>query len=383
MTSHDTVLLVDRGAEFTAKLRSLLQAESLPVAETDDPAAAAAHVAERGPAVVVTGPSVTLPEAVSLAQRISALDSEVLAVAVVESVDTATMRQAMKAGFHDVLSASEQTWSEVAESVIDAYRTAVARRSGTGAPAEPRRGGRIVSVMGTKGGVGKSVIATNLSAALARRGRSVVLVDLDLRSGDDGIMLRIEPSHTIGDAAAVSDRLDTDLLQGFLRLHDSGARVLLAPARPEEADIVTAARVARILELLRGLADVVVIDTPSAWDETTLAAADASDSILAVTGMELPSIKDTGQMIARLAQLGRTNGTVNVVLNRADSKVLIEEKDVERALGRGVVSRIPSDRAVPRSVNRGVPLVIEAPRSGVSKAVFELADAITKGGADA
>jgi pilus assembly protein CpaE len=128
------------------------------------------------------------------------------------------------------------------------------------------------------------------------------------------------------------------------------------------------------------MADVVVVDTPSAWDETTLAAVDASDSILAITGMDVPSVKNTAVMLSRLKQLGRLNGAVQVVLNRADSKVLIDEKEVEKALGHGVSVRVPSDRAVPRSVNKGVPIVIEAPRSAVAKALIGLSVGLSKNG---
>jgi len=107
---------------------------------------------------------------------------------------------------------------------------------------------------------------------------------------------------------------------------------------------------------------------------------DASSSILAITGMDVPSIKNTAVMLGRLKQLGRLNGQVQVVLNRADSKVLVDEKDVEKALGRGVTTRVPSDRAVPRSVNMGVPIVIEAPRSAVAKALVGLSRSLSANG---
>lgn len=376
----NTIVVVDQSAEFASKIDSLLAGNDVRIEHALSVGQADELASRDAATVIVVGPSVPLEDASFLAGWASRTERPVAAVAVLPNVDTEIMRRAMRSGFQDVLSATEQTWAEVASAVLEAHRSILVRRSGAGDSACDVKRGRVVAVMGTKGGVGKSVIATNLAAALASEGQSVVLVDLDLASGDDGIMMKLEPARTIRDAVAASDRLDVELLKGFLTPHSSGVRVLLAPARPEDAETVTASRVARILELLRETADLIVVDTPSAWDEATLAAADASDSILAVTGMELTSIKDTSVMLSRLMQLGRGNGTVKVVLNRADSKVLIEEKDVERALGRAIVSRVPSDRLVPRSVNKGVPLVMDAPRSGVSKAVIELARSISKNG---
>ncbi len=369
-----TVIVVSTDRDFSVKLQSLLPAEEYEAIAVDGISDVAAAAAGKRVSAIVLGPSCDEAEVLEAAPNLLTLSPEPSLVAVASVVDTDLLRKAMRAGLHDMLSAREQTWSEVVDAVIDAASDAQAHwqevEGGSTGDVAPR--GTVISVMGTKGGVGKSVIATNIAASMAEQGKNVVLVDLDLQSGDTGIMLSLEPMHTIRDAAAASERLDSSMLSGFLAQHRSGARVLLAPVRPEDSDIVTAVRVARVLELATDIADVVVVDTPSVWDETTLAAVDASSRILAVTGMDVPSIKNTSVMLGRLQQLGRLNGQVHVVLNRADSKVLVDEKDVEKALGRGVSTRVPSDRAVPRSVNMGVPIVIEAPRSAVAKALAGL-----------
>lgn len=378
----NTVVIVGQEPEFAERLCALLPSSQLTVVRAATLAEGVSTARSHGISVLVTDPSVHVEEVLVVARSLQQGEDGIAVVAVVPTADTDLMRRALRAGLHDLLSAGEQTWTEVASAIVDAAVEVESRHglSEGGSQNAASHRGRVISVMGTKGGVGKSVIATNLVASLAEKGRDVVLVDLDLASGDVGIMLTLEPTLTIRDAVAAADRLDADMLAGYLVRHKSGARVLLAPARPEEADIVTAARVARVLDLLRDTAEFVVVDTPSAWDETTLAAADASDRILAVTGMDVPSVKNTALMMSRLAQLGRSNGQVGVILNRADSKVLIEEKDVEKALGHGISSRIPSDRAVPRSVNKGVPIVLESPRLAVSKAVIELAAGLITNG---
>ena len=164
-----------------------------------------------------------------------------------------------------------------------------------------------------------------------------------------------------------------EMLKGLLVKHESGVRALLAPVRPEDAEMVTAARVGRIIDLVRQMADFVVIDTPGNMSEVVLTAVDKSNVVLAVSTMDMPSVKNMRVAVQKLSQLGYGNGLIKLTLNRADSKVLMEVSDVEDALGSKVFVRIPSDRLVPRSVNKGVPIVSDQPKSGVARSIVELA----------
>ena len=218
------------------------------------------------------------------------------------------------------------------------------------------------------------MLASNLAAYIASNlDKSVVLLDFDLEFGDDAVMLGLEPTRTIFDAVQAYERLDAQLLEDFMQTHSSGARVLLAPTSPEQAESITAARASAVIELSRELADIVIVDTAGRLDETVLTAIDRSDQILAIATMDLPSIKNTKISLQKLRQLGYQNGLVNIVLNRSDSKVFLELSDVERAVGSKVMVRVPSDRSVPRSVNRGVPVVVDQPKSAVAKSIGELA----------
>jgi pilus assembly protein CpaE len=127
--------------------------------------------------------------------------------------------------------------------------------------------------------------------------------------------------------------------------------------------------------------DVVVIDTPPILDDAVLTAVDKSSRIFVVATMDVASIKDTRMSIHRLRKLGYTNGSVKLLLNRADSKVLLELSDVEKAIGLEVSAKIPSDRLVPRSVNKGVPVVLDSPRSAVARSLGEIAKSIVSDGA--
>ncbi len=372
-------VVCDLDNEFRDRLEKVLSpVEGLEYIGVTNPADAAAVACERDAWIVVFGPSTDCDAALAAGESISSVTPRTLTLLMTRVVDTDLLRRAMRAGFRDVIDVEGVTYGGLAATVAEAYDAASAVRGAGDGP--PGSDAKVITVFSTKGGVGKSVIATNLVSIMAKTlGKRVALLDLDLESGDGAVMLGLEPASTIYDAVQAFDRLDAQLLQSFMREHESGARVLLAPVQPEQAESVTNARVAGIISLARELADLVVIDTPGRLDETVLTAIDKSDQVLAVATMDLPSIKNMKVSLAKLKQLGYRNGLVRLVLNRADSKVFLEPSDVEKAIGANVVARIPSDRLVPRSVNRGVPVALDQPRSPVARSMVELARFVVDG----
>lgn len=374
------VVLADRDERFIEGMRQVLGTEGgLTVDVAPTAASALESATSLGASVVVLGPSITIDSALDVSRQLSAKTPPVSAVLVAKHVTTELLHMALRAGLRDVLSATEQTYGEVARSVREADEAAAERRATDpqAACAEDRPVARVITVFSTKGGVGKSVLATNLAVALSRYdGRKVVVMDLDLEAGDVGIMLNVQPGHTILEAAQAVDKLDVDMLKSLFVRHESGLDALLAPVRPEDAEMVTAARVGRIIDLVRQVADYVVIDTPGALNELVLTAVDKSDVLLAVATLDVPSVKSMRVALQKLAQLGYRNGLIKLTVNRADSKVLLEVNDVEQALGSSVTARIPSDRLVPLSVNKGIPIVTDEPRSPVARSIVELAHVI-------
>lgn len=324
------------------------------------------------PQVLVIGPSFVGELAFELASflRSQGLTSTVFAAA---QVDAPTLRSALRAGAADVVSITDDL-SEIGAAVDRAVESVrvVGMPATAGKDAEAA-GGKVVTVFSTKGGVGKTVLSTNLGVALAKAGKNVVIVDLDLDFGDVAIMLGMKPTKTIYDAMQQFDRLDETLLEGLLETHSSGAKVLLAPVRPEDAECISASRIAHVINMLRSMFEYVVVDTSPSFSEPVLAAIDKSDQVYVITMMDVASIKNTRISLQKLSQLGYDERRIRLVLNRADSKVLLELPEVEKAITGPVVAHIPSDRIVPRSVNKGVPVVLEAPRSGVARAILSLA----------
>ncbi len=329
--------------------------------------------------VLVVGPSFGTPAALADVTRLTRARPEVSAVMVVHELSTEILQAAMRAGISDVIALPADP-GQLREAVERAAQQLSAAAPAAAAPpvaAEDRSSrGRIITVFSTKGGAGKSFVATNLAVTLARRSsRPVVLVDADLQFGDVAVMLGLIPSHTIIDAVNQIDRIDPSLLKSLLIKHDpSGLQVLAAPIEPAFADSVTLPHVRRILDVLTSFASHVVIDTPASFNEIVLGLLEQTDDIVLVAGMDIPNIKNTkiGLQTLRLLHVPATK--VKLTLNRANSKVKLDIADVERTLQLKADCLIPSDIGVPQSINKGIPIVIDAPRSGVSRSVERMAE---------
>jgi len=241
------------------------------------------------------------------------------------------------------------------------------------------QGSKVITVFGTKGGVGKTVIATNLAVFLAQSTEAkIILVDLDLQFGDVGVLLRLHPKHTIYDAAHIVTDLSQKTLNQLLISHTSGLKILPAPLEPELADVITAENIGKILDVLKKSADLVVIDTPPSFNDVVLTALDKSDQICLVTSMDLPSIKSTKQCLQTFELLKYLPKKSLLVINRVDPFLGVNQKEVEKMLCKEAKVAIATDRHVPLSVNRGQPIVIDFPKSQASQGLKNLSEIFIK-----
>jgi pilus assembly protein CpaE len=379
------VMIVEPHDGYATWLAGTLSGLTDRVVRAAGPDEAMAALAAEGQAVLgaIVGPTLADPEALGLAGRLQqgAPDVSVLLVRRHESGEL--LREALRVGVKDVLPASsdEATMRAAAVRALEIARTLRGRLTG-GPPreaGEQRPPGKVVTVFSSKGGCGKTFLATNLAVALASGGTEVALVDLDLHFGDVAIMLQLFPSHTIHDAAQTS-QLDPLSLKSFLTHHESGIWALVAPTEPTVADTIGAGAVATILKLLREAFAYVVIDTPAAFSEPVLAAFDESDLIVMLATLDVPSVKNLKLAMQTMELLHYPRNRIRTVINRADSKVGLRLPDVEKVLGSRVDVTIPSSRTVPLSVNKGHPILLEEPKAAVAQAVRRVAGQLTESG---
>lgn len=323
--------------------------------------------------VVVVGPSPELHAALDLAAAERVERPYVGVVLVRRRVDTTVLKDAMRAGVREVVKLDDV--DGLSQACDEAERVAMHLRGSAGATPQPEQSerlGQLVTVFSAKGGCGKTTVATNLAVTMAKAGKTVCLVDLDLAFGDVAISLQLFPTHTIADAVALR-RLDATALRALATRHGSGLDALLAPVEPGAAETVSAALVTDLLSTLKRTYDVVVADTPAALSDHALAAFDVTDQFVLLATLDVPAVKNLKLTLEMLELLGYPRDRWRVVLNRADSKVGLSVDDVQKMLNIPIQVQIPSSRAVPASINRGTPIVLDAPGHPVSEAISRIA----------
>lgn len=344
------------------------------------------------PVIVVLGPSCANDDVLAIADRVMRQYPMIATILVVEELSTTLLQQALRAGVRDVLALAGEADAlahavqrlavtldqapRLTPAVADHGGGTSAGESGGAASELEEVNGQILTVFSTKGGSGKSMLASSLAVTLAQRSdKPVCLVDADLQFGDVAVMLKLTPHHTIVDAVSVLDRMDAPLLDSLLVTHEaSGLRVLPAPLEPAFADQVGAAEMVAIVEMLRSFCSYVIVDTPAYFNDVVLGLVEVSDKVMLVAGMDIPNIKNVKIGLQTLRLLNTPMDKLLLVLNRANSKVKLDIGEVERTLQLSANALIPSDVVVPQSVNKGEPVVLHSPKSGVSKSIQQLAD---------
>ena len=279
------------------------------------------------------------------------------------------MREALLSGADDIVLIDDAA-APGAETFF-AMQKALARRS-TG-PVLDAGHGTLICVLGPKGGIGKTLTTANLGVALAEAGHRTAMVDIDLQFGDLGLALGLEPDRTIYDLATSGGVLDAEKVDAYLASHKSGARVLLAPIRPDQASAIPVEFLRELYQVLSSSYEFVVVDTPPGFTPEVIATIDASSSICVIGMLDAPSLKNTKLGLETLDLMGYPLERVKFVLNRAGTSVGISHADLVAVLGREPDLLIPSQREVVRSINSGEAIVTALPRSEPAKAFKELA----------
>ena len=326
--------------------------------------------------LLVLAPDISDQDAMRVAERLSKDSPSTAVVLVLEEPVDGAFPKLVRSGIRDVVDLSDGT-----QQLEDSLRRALDWSAGVRAatPAEdggPR--GALICVFSTKGGTGKTFLATNLSAALAdRTGGSVALLDLDHDLGDVFAYFNAEPRRSLQDLVGLEEGADREsVLQLGTPLE--GGVVGFGSSPDPRAEPIASDAMGRVLHALTEAFPFVVVDASAEYSDHVLAAFDASDVVCLVTGLDVIGVRHLSLGLQTLEHLGISRDRFRVVLNRADSKVDLSPTEIERILGIQVDARIPSSPLVPRSVNHGRLLWFEEPKSEVAKSIGTLADALCR-----
>jgi pilus assembly protein CpaE len=254
----------------------------------------------------------------------------------------------------------------------------VARQKHGSRPGNPH-GCLVFAVTGATGGVGTTSLAVNLGCALAAdKDNSVALIDLDLALGDADVFLDTIPEYTLTDVAQNVSRLDLTLLKRSLTKHESGLYLLPRPVQLDDARLVTADDMTRVIGLLKATFTHLIIDTSKSFNTLDMFALNQADVVLLVTQLDLPCLRNVVRLLMSFKETPVLDQKVRIVVNRVGYDTgQISLKKAQETMGREIFWQVPNDYRVMVEVrNNGVPLLQQAPKAAITQSICQLADAL-------
>lgn len=214
---------------------------------------------------------------------------------------------------------------------------------------------KIIGVLSGKGGVGKTVTAINLSAALHEFGQETTVVDADISSANLTIHLGLPDA-----AVCLQDVLDKrSNIYNAVRVVPKGLRIIPASVSIEKG----MADMSRLKEVLRGeLSGFIVVDSPPGFGKDIYHILEACDDVLVVTNPDVPSVTDAVKMVKIARKVGKNN--LSIVMTRVErTKVEVSPAEVESVCEAPVIGMIPEDKTVKKAIFERMPVVFHSPYS--------------------
>jgi len=242
---------------------------------------------------------------------------------------------------------------------------------------ETFKDGKIINIIGSKGGVGTTTVAVNLAVSLAEKKsvQSVALIDMNLLFGDIPLFLEIEPKYNWSEITKNISRLDDTFLKNILSVDVSGVCVLPSPSYLSKQHMATPAIMERLLIVMRRMFDYVIVDGGQSLGDISLKILGLSDTVLLISILSLPCLSNTNKLLRTFHDLGfPPDENIRIIVNRYLKKSDISVKDAEISLEKEIFWTIPNDyQTTVTATNRGKALAQFAPREEITKNFRNLA----------
>ncbi len=371
-----SILLVDDKADERTALRRLLTSSDLSIGTIEESGAGAeAHslAYDLKPDIIVVGFEEPIARPLKTIENLSNEKSS-LVIAISSLGDSDYLRKAMRAGAREYLVRPikpKDVARAIQEVLEEERRRKLLSESG-------RIRGDVFTVLGPKGGIGKTTIAANLAVSLAQQTKQrVVIVDLALQLGDVAMMLDIVPERTVADMASFTRAIEPEVLESFLCTHPSGVKVLAAATDVDPRGLPSAPLVGQIVETLAKSYDYVIIDgdhllTPVLW-----AALEITTLILMVTSTDTSSLKNTRVFLEVLRSQGYTDDKIKLSINYPYQQNGISPGELSKILNYPIFWKVPHDAVCHQCGNLGQPFVMARPKAKISQNMFQLARTIS------
>jgi pilus assembly protein CpaE len=241
-----------------------------------------------------------------------------------------------------------------------------------------RKRGKIINLIGSKGGIGTTTIAVNLSSSLVdpkNSRRSVALIDMNLLFGEIPLFLDMEPVFNWGEVAKNISRLDSTYLMSILSRHPSGMYVLPSPTRLDGVNSANPAVIERILRLMQQEFDYIVIDSGQSLDDISLKIIELSDIVLINSILSLPCLINVKRLLDTFRRFGHPEEkNVRVIVNRFHKNSIVSLQEAEKGIDKQIFWVIPNDfQSTISAINQGKILADVSHKADITQSIRELA----------
>lgn len=276
------------------------------------------------------------------------------AIALAESRDPELLLAAMRAGCSEFL--HKPFTPNALAATLERMEQQVAAPAQRGGPQ-----GSVLSFFGAKGGVGSTTLAVHLAMYLVQcHQKRTLLIDSHEQLGHVCVYLGLDGSrYHFHEVVRNVNRLDSELLRGFVAKHSSGLEVLSSPDTVGGGKVLDGDSITKTLEFLRSEYDYVILDCSTQLDDVNLAIIEASTRVYLVATPEIGAIRDLSRYVDSLTQIEFTTEKMHVVINRFSSRYAVNVEQIEKAIRLPVAIRLPNNYTdLVRSVNLGEPIPV-------------------------
>ncbi len=306
------------------------------------------------PDFVLLDENLTVVSAYDAAAAIQATAPNVAPIIISEQTGPDVMHRAMLYGARDVIRKPLDI-NELRNTLLrldEIHRTQMT--PDFGALLDPSRLPSVFCVTGGKGGVGKTMIATNLALALRERNPKTILVDLYTQFGDIAAVLNLEPKRTLAELAGLTDEIDWSLLSNYIHKHQSGLHALFTSNRPLILDALPVVVLDKVVSLLKREYKYIVFDVPPYLHATTLHAMSVSTAVMLICNLfDYTTIADTKALFETLDGAYVSRDRLKLVVNRVTAQNRFQVDDLERSFGHPIFMQLPNEPRVVSMVNTG------------------------------
>ena len=290
-----------------------------------------------------------------------------------DALEPVAMRLAMQAGARDFLKLSSDTGQ---------ITTALSKLLMDSKPTAASQTGRVVAFLNTAGGSGATTLAVNTACLLQDDGQqnNSCLLDLDLQFAGCAQYLDLQPRRGLVEALERAEEIDAVAVQAYLTEGRESPRLMCADMKSTGLGRASLAdRLPKLIHLLKSTMRYTVIDVPNQLNRLALEALRQSDLIYLVMQQSLPGLRNASRLIDLLQGVpGIAMPNIQLIVNRHRKGYGLELNDIYKTLPYQDTVVVPNDyRSVSESIDTGLPIAVNQPRSPLVKALAPIVRDVT------